>query len=71
MITYTDGTRFRGKLEIGQTWVKGNREKTIVDFDECWMFYKTKTDIKKGTTTGVRRNIFRKWLTSGAMLKKG
>ncbi|AGR46627.1 hypothetical protein vBBak6_074 [Bacillus phage v_B-Bak6] len=70
MITYTDGTLFNGKLEVGQVWVKGNREKTIVGFDAFYMYYKTKTDIKKGTTTGVRRSVFRDWVTSGAMLKK-
>lgn len=71
MIECTDGTLFDGFLEVGQVWVKGNREKTIYEFDEMWMYYQTKTDLKKGTVTGVRRSIFRKWLRSGAMLKKG
>ncbi|AKQ08242.1 hypothetical protein PP655_gp050 [Bacillus phage PBC4] len=69
MITYTDGTIFRGRLMVGQIWVKGKREKLIVGFDEFYMYYQTKTDRKKGTITGVRRSSFRKWLTSGAMLK--
>lgn len=69
MVTYTDGTEFRGRLMVGQIWIKGNRTKLIVGFDEYWMYYKTKTDIKKGTITGVSRSTFRKWLHSGAMLK--
>lgn len=70
MVTYTDGTKFDGNLAVGQVWVKGTREKVIYGFDTFYMYYQTKTDLKKGTVTGVRRSIFRKWLTSGAMLKK-
>ncbi|AZU99090.1 hypothetical protein pW4_75 [Bacillus phage pW4] len=67
MITYTDGTIFRGVLAAGQTWVKGNRERTIVKFDDVCMYYTTKKS--KGVKV-VYRSSFRNWLTSGAMLKK-
>lgn len=67
MITYTDGSVFKGNLAIGQVFVKGNREKTILHFNEFYMYYQTKTDIKNGTITGVRRSIFRKWLNSGGV----
>lgn len=70
MIEYTDGSRFDGHLKIGQVWVKGNRERTIVDFGPIFIYYKTKTDIKNGTTTGILRSSFRKWATSGAKVKK-
>jgi len=66
MITYTDGTRFRGVLAAGQTWVKGNRERTIVKFDDVCMYYKTKNSDEVKV---VFRSSFRAWFTSGAMLK--
>ncbi|WP_182006315.1 hypothetical protein [Priestia aryabhattai] len=69
-IMCTDGSRFNGILEKGQVWVKGNREKVIVDFNNLYMFYQTKTDIKKGNITRVFRKTFSDWATSGAMLKK-
>lgn len=69
MIKCTDGSRFNGILEAGQVWVKGNREKEIVNFDGAYMRYKTKKDKKDETVTTVFRSSFRDWVYSGAMLK--
>lgn len=71
MIKCTDGSRFNGLLKEGQIWVKGNREKKIVNFDDTYMRYQTKKDIKDNIVTTVYRGIFRDWVHSGAMLKKG
>ncbi|AZU99091.1 hypothetical protein pW4_76 [Bacillus phage pW4] len=68
---YTDGTDYKGDLVKGQTWVKGNRERTIVDVGGFMIYYQTKTDIKRGSVTGERTNLFLKWIIKGAMLKKG
>lgn len=69
MIKCSDGKRFKGKLKAGQVWVKGNREKTIVNFDGTYMRYMTKKDIKDGTVTTVYRGSFRDWIHSGAVLR--
>lgn len=66
---HTDGTRTNGQLVIGQVWVKGRTERVIVRFDREVMVYKSKKDFKEGTETVVGRNVFRRWLYSGAMLK--
>ena len=69
MIYDTDGSPYRDFLENGQTWIKGNREKTLIHFDERNVWYKTKDDVKNGKMTRVKRNSFRAWITSGARLK--
>jgi hypothetical protein len=69
MIKCTDWTRFDGRLKEGQIWVKGNREKRIVSFDDTYMKYQTKKDINDNSVTKVYRSVFRDWVHSGAMLK--
>jgi hypothetical protein len=69
MIKCTDGSRFNGLIKEGQVWVKGNREKIIVNFDDTYMEYQTKKDIKENTVTRVYRSVFSDWVNSGAMLK--
>lgn len=69
MILCTDGTRFNGKLEAGQVWVKGSRERVIYDFNSVYMYYQDKTGLRNGVVTGVPRSTFRKWIMSGAKLK--
>lgn len=65
MIKCTDGTIFRGLLEKGQVWVKGNTERIIVDFGNTYLTFKN----KQGEIQSVLRSSFRKWVHSGAMLK--
>lgn len=67
MIKCTDGTRFNGLLAVGQTWVKGKTERTIVGYDNIYIYYNTKAS---KNTKIVLRTSFRKWLHSGAMFKK-
>lgn len=69
MIKCSDGKRFNGQLKEGQVWVKGNREKTIVNFDDTYMRYRTKKDIQDGTVTTVYRSSFRDWIHTGALLR--
>lgn len=63
------GENFDGKLKVDQVWVKGKRTRTIVAFDETYMYYKTGTNPKRGILTRVYRSSFREWLHSGAELK--
>jgi hypothetical protein len=69
MVLCSDGSRFDGQLKNGQVWVRGNREKEIVSFDDTYMIYVTKKDKKTGTSTKVYRSSFRDWVLGGAVLK--
>lgn len=66
---WSDGTDFRGLLEPGQMWRKGNTLRVIQRFDSQHMYYKNKKDIVNGTVTKVTRSVFRRWLRSGAVVQ--
>lgn len=67
MITYTDGTRFNGRLEKGQVWVKGKIERKILWFNSSRIAY----ELNNRSVKVVPRRVFRRWLYSGAMVEKG
>lgn len=55
-------------LKPGDVVVKGNHERIVKGFDGIIVVYQSKTDIRKNRVTGVRIDVFAKWL-DGAKMK--
>lgn len=57
-------------MQIGKTYRKGNREREVVGIDTYYVYYKTKSGIKRNKTSSTTIDEFHKWMLDATLVQE-